>query len=97
MPAKAVLRRVTHRKPVPFLLHPERESEDRADFLGVYVVETLECSHTVTTYPEADPLIAKYRRCNKCDGGSVISISTRKGPSSVDGSLGDERKRAWAA
>lgn len=96
MPAKAVLRRVVLRKPVPFLLYPERK--DRADYLGVYMVETLECGHELSTFPQIDPLIAKFRRCDKCDVPRVIPIRVevavpKKPPQSVRiGAV--ERKRA---
>ena len=68
------LQKVVHRKPVPFLLHPERE--DRA-YLGVYCVETLECGHKVATYPQADALIAVRRDCKDC-GSNVIEFPVAK-------------------
>jgi hypothetical protein len=68
--------KVVHRKPVPFLLHPERE--DRANYLGVYCVETLECGHKVSTYPQADPLVAVRRECKKCNSNLVEFPKPRK-------------------
>ncbi len=66
------LLKVVHRKPVPFLLHPDRE--DAANYLGVYCVETLECGHKVTTFPQTDSLIAIRRDCKDC-GSNLIEIS----------------------
>jgi hypothetical protein len=80
---KAVLRKVVHRKPIPFLQHPEHEFAK--DFLGVYVVETLECNHQLTTFPQADPLVAVRRRCNECEEKVVPISAPKKGPSSVGG------------
>lgn len=78
MPAaqQAVLRRVVHRKPIahmPFAHIPE--------YLLVYVVETLECGHTVDTYPQCDALIAKYRRCKRCDEMNLAAANVPKKPS----------------
>ena len=69
MPAKAALQRVVHRRPVPFVHDAEHPT-----YLQCYVVETLECGHQLTTYPQCDPLIAKYRRCQKCNVNKVIAI-----------------------
>ena len=60
---------------VPAADHPERE--DRADYLGVYCVETLECGHKVATYPQADALIAVRRDCKDC-GSNVIEFPISK-------------------
>jgi hypothetical protein len=65
------LKKVVHRKPVPFLLFPERE--DRAEYLGVYCVETLECGHRVHTFPQADALVAQKRDCKDC-GSALIEF-----------------------
>ena len=43
MPAKAALKRVVHRKPVPYMPHAHVPQ-----YLLVYVVETLERGHKVT-------------------------------------------------
>jgi len=87
LPAKATLQRVVHRKPVPFMPH-EREPQ----YLLVYVVESLECGHTVTVYPQADPLIAQRRRCLDCDGGEVEAA--QKKPSASVRLVHLEKKRA---
>jgi hypothetical protein len=71
-PAKTVLRKVVHRKPVPF-----RPYTHVPEYLLVYCVETLECGHTVETHPQADPLIAVRRRCQECDR-KVVSIDVGK-------------------
>lgn len=65
------LKKVVHRKPVPFLLHPDRE--DAARYLGVYCVETLECGHKVHTYPRVDALTATRRDCKDC-GSNLIEF-----------------------
>ena len=73
---KAVLRLVLRRKPVPYCSFPERE--DALNFLGAYVVETLECGHEVSAFfnPPVESLIAKRRRCKKCDDAEkVIEIT----------------------
>lgn len=75
MPAKAALQRVVVRKPVPYMPHAHVPT-----YLLCYVVETLECGHDVTTYPQSDPLIAKYRRCQKCDANRVVPIDVSKKP-----------------
>jgi len=62
------LQKVTHRKPVAFQPHAHVPS-----YLLVYVIETLSCGHTVTTYPQTDPLIAVRRDCKKC-GSTVIEF-----------------------
>lgn len=89
MPAKATLRRVVHRKPVPFMPHV---SEPK--YLLVYVVETLECGHRVTVYPQADPLIAQRRSCGECDGDKVVVIKAPKKPSASVSVFNLEKKRA---
>lgn len=63
---KSVLRLVVSRKPVAHCLYPERE--DALNFLNAYVVETLECGHTLPQFfnPPVESLIAKRRRCAKC-------------------------------
>ncbi len=79
MPAKSVLRLVVSRKPVPFCQFPERE--DALNFLGAYVVETLECGHTVPHFfnPPVESLIAKRRRCAECEP-KVIQFPARAAP-----------------
>lgn len=64
-------RKIVHRKPVAFLLFPERA--DRANYLGTYCVELLECGHKVTTYPQADSMTATRRDCKDC-GSNVIEF-----------------------
>jgi hypothetical protein len=64
-------RKVIHRKPIAFLLYPERE--DRANYLGVYCVELLECGHKVHTYPPVDALTANRRDCKDC-GSNLIEF-----------------------
>jgi len=59
---KPMLQKVVHRKPVAFCPYPHVP-----DYLLVYVVESLSCGHKVTTYPQADPLIAVRRDCHKCE------------------------------
>jgi hypothetical protein len=65
-PARNVLRLIVSRKPVPYCSFPERE--DALNFLGAYVLETLECGHRVEQFfnPPVESLIAKRRRCAKC-------------------------------
>ena len=77
--AKAVLRLVVSRKPVAHCLHPERE--DALNFLSAYVVETLECGHSVEHFfnPPVDPLSAKRRRCAECEP-KVIEFPARASP-----------------
>jgi hypothetical protein len=92
---KAVLRLVLSRKPVPFCAYPQRE--DALNFLGVYVVETLECGHRVHAFfnPPVENLVAKRRRCKECDEAvKVIEITAgkKKTPASVE-ILSAERKR----
>jgi len=89
MPAKAALKRVVHRKPVPYMPHA---SEPK--YLLVYVTELLECGHRVTVYPQADALIAVRRRCPECDDGKVVSIESAKKPSVSVRSVNPEKKRA---
>ena len=62
------LKKVVHRKPVPC------HHENAPTYLLVYVVETLECGHTLTIYPQADPLIAVRRDCKPC-GANIIQFS----------------------
>ena len=89
MPAKAILQRVVHRKPVPYMPHAHVP-----EYLLVYIVETLECGHKVTIYPQADALIALRRRCQNCAGGEVVSIQSAKKPSVSVSFSNPERKRA---
>jgi hypothetical protein len=89
VPAKATLQRVVHRKPVPYMPHAHVP-----EYLLVYVVETLECGHRVTVYPQADSLIASRRRCQECDGGEVIAIDALKKPSASVRIPNVERRRA---
>lgn len=89
-PAQNVLRLVVSRKPVAFCQFPERE--DALDFLGAYVVETLECGHEVTHFfnPPVESLIAKRRRCGRCTP-NVIELRGRGSPEKT------EKKAANAA
>jgi len=76
---KAVLRLVVCRKPVPFCAHPGRE--DELNFLGAYVIETLECGHQQSAFfnPPEEKLIAKRRRCRQCDDAAkVVEITAGK-------------------
>lgn len=78
-PAKSVLRLIVSRKPVAVCLYPERE--DALNFLTAHVIETLECGHKVETFfnPPIESLIAKRRRCRKCDEAEkVIEIKAGK-------------------
>lgn len=79
MPQKAVLRLVVSRKPVAYCSFPERE--DALNFLGAYVVETLECGHKIDQFfiPPVEPLIAKRRRCAQCPV-NVIEFPARNAP-----------------
>lgn len=88
MSHRAELRKVLHRKPVPFMpyAHVPR-------YLLVHVVETLECGHTLTTYPQSDPLIAVRRRCVNCDDNQVSGVP-KKPSGSVRLRLVAERKAA---
>ena len=65
-PYRAPLRRVVLRKPIGFFRHPDRQ--DLGEYnIGVYIRETLECGHKLDVIPhDAEPLIARYRRCRKC-------------------------------
>ena len=78
-PANNVLRLVVSRKPVAYCFYPERE--DALNFLGAYVVETLECGHQVDHFfnPPVEPLIAKRRRCVKC-APNLIEFPARSVP-----------------
>ena len=87
MPAKAALRRVVHRKPVPF-----RPYAHVPEYLLCHVTETLECGHTVEIFPQSDPLIAVRRRCQVCEEGEGEVVN--KKPSVSVGISGVERKRA---
>lgn len=76
---RAVLRLVVCRKPVAFCQFPERQ--DALDFLGAYVVETLECGHSVHQFfnPPIESLIAKRRRCRECeDAEKIVAITAGK-------------------
>lgn len=76
---RAVLRKITLRKPVPYCAHPQRE--DALNFLGAYVTETLECGHKVDVFfnPPLESLIAQRRRCQECDETEkVIEITAGK-------------------
>jgi hypothetical protein len=77
--AKSVLRLVVSRKPVPYCFYPERE--DALNFLGAYVLETLECGHRVEQFynPPVESLIAKRRRCGQCQP-NVIEFPVRGAP-----------------
>lgn len=57
-----MLQKVLHRRPVAFCPHSHVP-----EYLLVYIVETLACGHKITTYPQADPLIAVRRDCKDCD------------------------------
>lgn len=70
MPAFPLLK-VVQRIPRAFLRYPERE--DAKHFLGVFVIEELECGHTQTVFVETDPLIARYRRCLPCEQGMAVA------------------------
>jgi hypothetical protein len=78
-PPLAALRLVVSRKPVAVCFHPERE--DALNFLGAYVVETLECGHRVEQYYNhpVESLIAKRRRCKKCST-NLIQFPARDAP-----------------
>lgn len=78
-PAKNVLRLVVSRKPVAYSMHPGRE--DALNFLDAYVTETLECGHQLDQFfnPPVEPLIAKRRRCAKCQP-QVIEFPARDAP-----------------
>jgi hypothetical protein len=88
MPAKATLRRVVHRKPVPF-----RPYAHVPEYLLCHVTETLECGHTLEIFPQADPLIAVRRRCQECDG-EQNPIAALKKPSGSVGIPSVRRERA---
>jgi hypothetical protein len=77
--SQAVLRLVVSRKPVPYCFYPERE--DALNFLGAYVVETLECGHRVHHFfnPPVESLIAKRRRCAECKS-NVFDFPARAAP-----------------
>ena len=86
---KFAMRRVVFRKPVPFMPHV-REPK----YLLVYVIETLECGHTLRVFPQSDPLIARARHCQSCDEDEVTPIDVpKKPPESVRLPI-VERKRA---
>lgn len=68
-----LLKKVVHRKPVPFRPH-----ESEPNYLLCYVVETLECGHKLTVYPNPDPLVAVRRDCKHC--GSAESFSAPTSP-----------------
>ncbi len=71
MQEKAALRKVVHRKPVPFMPYAHVP-----EYLLCFCVETLECGHTLQTHPQADPLIAVRRRCQLC-GGEKVSLAKK--------------------
>lgn len=77
--SKAVLRLIVSRKPVPYCSFPERE--DALNFLGAYVIETLECGHRLDQFfnPPLESLIAKRRRCAECQP-KVIVFPARAAP-----------------
>lgn len=79
------LKKVIHRKPVPFQV-----SENAPNYLLCYVVETLECGHTVTTYPQVDPLIAVRRDCKDCGSVLQFPVGRKKNPRADD----EEKKAA---
>lgn len=60
------LRLVTLRTPKAYRPHAHVP-----DYLLCYVVETLECGHTLTVYPQSDPLIARRRACSECEPSSL--------------------------
>ena len=76
---KDVLRLIVSRKPVPYCFYPERD--DALNFLGAYVVETLECGHRVEQFfnPPVESLIAQRRRCAACRP-KVIEFPARAAP-----------------
>ena len=71
------LRLVTLRTP-----KAHRPHDHVPEYLLCYVVETLECGHTLTVYPQADPLIARRRVCHECES-LVSSLPPEKSPHSV--------------
>jgi len=75
MPAKATLRKVVHRKPEPFM-----PNASEPNYLLCFITETLECGHTLTVFPQTDPLIAQRRRCTECAPHEVVSIAFGKKP-----------------
>jgi len=70
MMPKFPLHKVVQRIPRAYLRYPERE--DRDLHLGVYVIEHLECGHEYLAFAQTDPLIAKFRRCLKCEAGVAV-------------------------
>jgi len=58
------------RIPRAYFQYPERE--DRDLHLGVYVIEHLDCGHEYLAFAQTDLLIAKYRRCLKCEAGVAV-------------------------
>lgn len=77
------LRLVTLRTP-----KAHRPHDHVPEYILIYVVETLECGHTLTVYPQSDPLIAKRRFCHECQGLLNSSSLPQKKPSTsvaVDG------------
>lgn len=71
------LRLVIRREPKPYRPH-----ESEPAYLLCYVIEQLECGHSLTVYPQADPLIAKRRLCQKCQG-LLEALPPKKPASSV--------------
>jgi len=91
MPNPRSLRLVVFRKPIPY-----RPYEHVPDYLLAYVIETLECGHSLTIYPgEHEPLIAKRRACPECSGYyGALPLTPKKPVQSV--SVAEERKRRKA-
>lgn len=73
--SQRALRLVTLRTPKAYRPH-----DHVPEYLLVYVVETLECGHTLTVYPQGDPLIAKRRICRACQGLLNSSVLPPKKP-----------------
>jgi hypothetical protein len=77
--SQCALRLVTLRTP-----KAHRPHDHVPDYILVYVVETLECGHSLTVYPQGDPLIAKRRLCPACE--ELISALPPKKPCKSVGS-----------
>ena len=67
MKAKFPLHRVVQREPRYHQPYPNEEPKN----IVCYVTERLDCRHTLAFLflEEAEPLIAKYRRCIECENG----------------------------
>ena len=67
MKAKFPLHRVVQREPRYHQPYPNEEPKN----IVYYVTERLDCGHTLAFLflEEAEPLIAKYRRCIECENG----------------------------